>query len=99
MPIYVITYVLSKEESSDDYRPLMTELLRLRAHRYQRSAWLANLTGSPKAIHDHLKKLMVDTDSLLVCEFTSVHHGSGLRDGTAKWLETNAPGGSRAASQ
>ncbi|MDP1963767.1 MAG: CRISPR-associated protein Cas2 [Reyranella sp.] len=91
MTTYVITYDLNKEEDSADYKPLIDELKKLGAHRYQASSWLANLTGTTEVVHDHFKALMDSNDALWVSELTSVHHYSGARSGTTNWLKNNPP--------
>ncbi|TIN80717.1 CRISPR-associated protein Cas2 [Mesorhizobium sp.] len=91
MTTYVLTYDLNKEETSDDYKPLIDELKRLKAHRYQFSAWLINLNNTAKEAHDHFKGLMDKNDALWVSELTKTSHYSGAKAGTTKWLEDNPP--------
>lgn len=89
--IFTLTYDLNKEKTSADYKPLIDELQRLGAHRFQASAWLANLNNTAQEVHDHFKRLMDSNDSLWVSEFTGVHYYSGARSGTNQWLSANRP--------
>jgi hypothetical protein len=91
MTTFVITYDLNKEESSADYKPLIDELRRLSAHRYQASSWVANLNNTAKEVHDHFKALMDSNDALWVSELTSVHFYSNAKAGTTQWLKDNPP--------
>lgn len=91
MTIYLITYDLNKEESSADYKPLLDSLRSLGAHRYQASAWLANLNNTPQEVHDHFKALMDSNDSLWVSELTKQNYYSGAKSGTNQWLKDNPP--------
>jgi CRISPR/Cas system-associated endoribonuclease Cas2 len=89
--IFALTYDLNKEESSAAYKPLIDELRRRGAHRYQASAWLVNLNNKVEEVHAHFKRLMDANDSLWVSEVTSIHSGTGLQAGTAQWLQANPP--------
>ena len=91
MTVFDLTYDLNKEETSADYKPLIDELKRLGAHRYQASAWLANLTGTARTVHDHFRKLMDSDDSLWVNEVTPNHAHSRSKAGTTDWLSKNQP--------
>lgn len=91
MTTYVLTYDLNKDETSSDYKRLIDELKRLGGHRYQKSAWLLNLSMTSQQVHDHFKKLMDPNDSLWVSELTNLYYGSGLMLGTVQWLKDNPP--------
>ncbi len=91
MTTYVLTYDLNKEDRLADHKPLIDELKRLGAHRYQASAWLANLKNTPSQVHAHFTKLMDSNDSLWVSEFTKNYMGTELKPGTVLWLQNNQP--------
>ncbi len=91
MTIFTLTYDLNKEETSADYKPLIDELKRLKAHKYQYSAWLVNLDNTAKQVHDHFRGFMDNNDALWVSELTKVHHFSGAKSGTNDWLKSNPP--------
>lgn len=92
MTVYLVIYDLNKEESSADYKPLLDELRRLGCHRFQASAWLANLNNTAKEVHDHFKALMDDNDSLWVSALGKVFSYSRAKTGTTDWLKENPPG-------
>jgi CRISPR-associated endonuclease Cas2 len=91
MTTYVLTYDLNKDETSADYKRLIDELKRLGGHRYQKSAWLLNLTNTAQEVHDHFRKLMDSNDSLWVSEFTRNYAHSRSEAGTSDWLSRNQP--------
>jgi CRISPR-associated endonuclease Cas2 len=91
MTVYVVTYDLNKEESSADYKPLLDELRRLGCHRFQASAWLANLNNTSKEVHDHFKALMDSNDSLWVSRMNTAYFYSAAKSGTNDWLKQNPP--------
>lgn len=91
MTVYLVIYDLNKEESSADYKPLLDELRRLGCHRFQASAWLANLDGTASEVHDHFKALMDSNDSLWVNRLSKTYTYSGARSGTKDWLRENPP--------
>jgi len=91
MTTFVLTYDLIKEETSADYKPLIDELTRLGAHRYQASAWLLKLNNTAKEVHDHVRKWLDADDALWVSEFTRDYAHSRSRQGTTDWLSKNQP--------
>ncbi|PBB93233.1 CRISPR-associated protein Cas2 [Mesorhizobium sp. WSM3864] len=91
MTTFVLTYDLNKDETSEDYKELIDELKRLKAHKYQYSAWLINLSNTAKEVHDHFKSFMDKDDSLWVSELTKKNHYSGAKSGTNQWLKDNPP--------
>lgn len=92
MPIYLVTYDLNKESSSEDYKPLWADLKRLGAHRALESVWLVNVTNTTNELGEHLKRLVDGNDSLFV---TKLRQGEIWRfrnkAGTTEWLEKNPP--------
>lgn len=90
MTIYVVTYDLRKEETSEDYKTLIDEIERLGGHRYQKSAWLLNLSNTAKEAHDHFKKFVDENDRLWFSEFTSKHWYTAMT-GTNDWIKRNPP--------
>ncbi|MEI4473565.1 hypothetical protein [Frigidibacter sp. MR17.24] len=91
MTVFVLTYDLIKERSPAAYKPLIDELERLGAHRYQASSWMVNLSNTPKEAHDHFKGYLDDNDKLFISELTKLHHFSNANAGTNDWLRRNPP--------
>lgn len=91
MTTYVLTYDLNKEDSSDDYKPLIDELKRLGAHKYQYSSWLINLQNTAKETHDHFKAYLDDNDALFVTELVKNYAHSKSKHGTTPWIAENPP--------
>lgn len=91
MPPYIITYDLVKEESSEDYKPLIRDLRDRGAHRYQASCWMVNLNNTAKEVFDHYKSLLDENDKLMVSELTNNHSQSRNFKGTSDWIRQNPP--------
>lgn len=92
MAIYLLSYDLVKETSSFDYKPLWAELRRLNAHKTQLSAWLINLTNTPKEVADHFQGFMDNDDRLWVTRVRAAEHWYfNALEGTNDWLKANPP--------
>ena len=93
MTIYVLTYDLNNETSSNAYKPLIDELRKLGAHRILESVWLVSNSASAKDLHDHFKTKLDSDDALFVSKVTtSEYHYSGAKSGTNDWIKSNPPG-------
>ena len=91
MTVYVVFYDLTKEENSAAYKPLLDELHRLKCHRVQTSAWLANLNNTAKEVHDHFRALINSNDSLWVSALGWRYYFSHAKSGTNQWIMNNPP--------
>ena len=68
MPLYLISYDLRKELTSEDYLPLKEALEELGAVRTQLSTWYLGSTSDEIAIYNYFNQFMDDDDRLLVLE-------------------------------
>ncbi|NSY48466.1 CRISPR-associated protein Cas2 [Agrobacterium tumefaciens] len=91
MPPFIVTYDLVKEESSEDYKPLIEDLKERGAQRYQLSCWLVNLDNTAAQVYDHYKAMLDSNDKLMVSELTDNHKQAGNFKGTNDWIKNNPP--------
>ncbi len=91
MPPFIVTYDLNKEDTSEDYEPLIKDLRSRGAHRYQASCWLVNLNNTAAAVYDHYRGLIDENDSLMVSELTRNHKQGCNKKGTTDWIKANPP--------
>lgn len=91
MPPFIVTYDLVKEETSDDYKPLLGDLRQRGAHRYQDSCWLVALNNTADEVYTHYRGFLDENDKLFVSELTR-NHKQGLNyKGTTDWIGNNPP--------
>lgn len=90
MPLYLISYDLRKEITSDDYRPLKEALAELGAVRTQLSVWYLGSTSDEVAIFNYFNQFVDDDDRLLVLEVVRKpvwgHAFRGTRDLIARYF-------------
>lgn len=55
-----------QEESALLYRPLVRDLMRRGAHKYQLSCWLVNVAIMAAEVHDHYRRFLQENDRLMV---------------------------------
>lgn len=91
MPPFIVTYDLVKEETSEDYKPLIKDLKDRGAHRYQFSSWLVNLNNTADEVHAHYRALLDSNDKLMVSELTRNHAQDLNFKGTNQWIKDNPP--------
>ena len=91
MPPFLVTYDLVKEETSEDYKPLIDDLKERGAHRYQASCWLVNLNNTADEVFDHYKAFLDSNDKLLVSELTWNNKQERNFKGTNDWIKNNPP--------
>lgn len=91
MPPFIVTYDLNKEDTSEDYKPLIDDLKERGAHRYQASCWLVNLNNTAADVYDHYRSLVDQNDSLMVSELTRNHKQGCNKKGTTDWIKNNPP--------
>ncbi|UXT64143.1 CRISPR-associated protein Cas2 [Agrobacterium tumefaciens] len=91
MPPFIVTYDLVKEESSDAYRPLIDDLKKRGAQRYQASCWLVSLDNTAEEVYDHYNAMLDDNDKLMVSELTWNHKQARNFKGTNDWIKNNPP--------
>lgn len=91
MPPFIVTYDLVKEESSEDYKPLIADLRERGAQRYQASCWLVNLANTAEQVYNHYRTMLDENDKLMVSELTENHKQARNFKGTNAWIEDNPP--------
>jgi hypothetical protein len=86
-----VTYDLVKEETSDDYKPLIKNLKDNGGHRYQDSCWLVSLNNTAAQVYDHYNAMLDDNDKLFVAELVDNHKQGRNYKGTNDWIKNNPP--------
>lgn len=91
MPPFILTYDLVKEETSEDYKPLIKELRDNGAHRYQDSCWLISHNNTAADVYTHYRRFLDQNDKLMVSELTRNHKQGINYKGTNDWIDLNSP--------
>ena len=91
MTSYLLSYDLTKEPDSADYKPLWDELKRWGAQKTQYSVWLVADNSTAEQVHNHFKQYLDDNDRLWVAEIVRNKHYSNAIKGTNDWLAKNPP--------
>ncbi len=97
MPVFTVSYDLTKEKPEHDYQVLHDELNKLGAHKVQYSYWLVNYQGTAKQLSDLLSKYMHDDDRLWVARMHpnkvngEEYEWTRAFKGTKDWLKKNPP--------
>ena len=92
MAIYVITYDLQKEPDSSGYRPLIDDLKKRDAFKFQKSAWLLNTSSSATEVKNHYQQLVDQNDLLWVSRVRAGQYDwSRALNGMNEWLKANPP--------
>jgi hypothetical protein len=88
MAVYVISYDLNAP--GQDYSSLIGALVRARAVRFQRSAWLTESNQSAIEIRDALLTYMDNGDSLMVAEIAlgADWAASNMEAPSGQWLKS-----------
>lgn len=91
MAVFLITFDLNHADGFDHYKTFTEELGKMRAHRIQNNACLVNVrSGSAKAVVDHLKPHIEDTDRLFAARVSSeTSYFTHAYPGTNEWIEKN----------
>lgn len=91
MPPFIVTYDLVKEETSEDYKPLIKDLKDRGGHRYQNSCWLVSLSNTASEVYNHYNSMLDDNDKLFVAELVANHRQGANYKGTNDWIKNNPP--------
>ncbi|WEK45946.1 MAG: hypothetical protein P0Y56_13045 [Candidatus Andeanibacterium colombiense] len=91
MPIFTITYDLRAQGKKFDYNPFAEELRKQRCFQIQNSTWLGSFANNATQVHNHFKKLLDSSDSLLVSELFQHFCYTGGAKNVTRWLEANKP--------
>jgi len=91
MPIFVITYELRGQAKRFDYQPFGAELRKQKCFQIQGTTWLGSFANNATQVHNHFKKLMERSDSLMVNELYQHFCYTGGATGVTRWLELNPP--------
>lgn len=89
MTSYILTYDLVREESSAAYKPLIDELMKHGAHKYQMSTWLIALNNTATEVYDYFNQFLDANDKLMVSELTPNHKQARNFKGTNDWIAKN----------
>jgi len=91
VPPFIVTYDLVKEETSEDYKPLIKDLKDRGGHRYQDSCWLVSLNNTAADVYSHYRAFLDENDKLMVSELTRNHEQGRNYKGTNDWIKNNPP--------
>ncbi len=90
MTTFLLTYDLNDEDTSAAYKPLIDELKRLGAHKYQFSCWLLNANNTAVQVKDHFQYLDAN-DAIFVSELVANHSHRMSKAGTTDWIKAHPP--------
>ena len=91
MAIFMITYDLRGQGKKFDYTAFAQELRKQHCFQIQNSSWLGGFNNNATQVHNHFKKLLDKSDSLMVSELFQHFCYTGAATGVNKWLEANKP--------
>lgn len=91
MAIFFVTFDINHDDGYEHYPKFVEELNKIRAHRIMNNACLVNVkTGSAKALVEHLKALLEETDRIFAARLdTENSYFLHAYPGTNEWLEHN----------
>ena len=91
MPIFTISYELRGQSKGFDYTAFGQELQKQKCFQLQGQMWLGSFQNNATQIHNHFRKLVDPSDSLMVAELFQHFCYTGGSTGVTRWLELNKP--------
>lgn len=91
MPIFTISYELRGQAKGFNYTAFGQELQKQKCFQLQGTMWLGSFQNNATQIHNHFRKLMDPSDSLMVTELFQHFCYTGGSTGVTRWLELNKP--------